>query len=321
MKKIYKIFTIVACAALFTACDNELNKSDYDCKADSSKLPVVKTGDVKGNYGIGLKLSMKVESNNDLDTVMQQGVLVGTSENLTLISGTVYPAETYKIGAEQVVVLKDLLPQTDYYYCAYAQNRDGVAYGEKKIIKTDKEWNKVPVVYENFSNTSFLDNLFFLNLGAEDGFNFFKATPSWKLTNGASFVAVMFSVNGETGGLFDADDLIECEADFTDGVFPEFKFLPFSYGAKPVQSSDLYFDSFEVIASSSPIKTKEQADAAKVYYSTTLNKDNVNKMHTVSLNDFENQICYIAIRHKAEKAGYALMISHVEANALFAPIE
>ena len=80
----------------------------------------------------------------------------------------------------------------------------------------------------------------------------------------------------------------------------------------PVQTSDIYFDSFEIIASESPIETKEQADAAKIYYKATLNKDTVNKTHTVDLSDFENKVCYIYIRHKAEKTGYALMISHVE---------
>jgi hypothetical protein len=221
-----------------------------------------------------------------------------------------------------VVTIKELEAQKEYYYCAYAQNREGVAFGEAKKLTTDKAWDRAPVVYENFSTTSFLQNLAFINLGADDGFQAGNVS-SWELglVNDASFAMLLWSIDGNTGALLAADDLIECTADFTDGVFPEFTFLPYSYGAMPVQTSDIYFDSFEIIASESPIETKEQADAAKIYYKATLNKDTVNKMHTVDLSDFENKVCYIYIRHKAEKTGYALMISHVEANALFAPIE
>ena len=303
--------------------ENESISEDYNPVFDSSKLAIVETGEALGNYGTALKLSMKTTSNNALDTVIQQGIVLATSQDqLDLIHGVVYPSNSRKVGETNVVTIKELEAQKEYYYCAYAQNREGVAFGEAKKLTTDKAWDRAPVVYENFSTTSFLQNLAFINLGADDGFQAGNVS-SWELglVNDASFAMLLWSIDGNTGALLAADDLIECTADFTDGVFPEFTFLPYSYGAMPVQTSDIYFDSFEIIASESPIETKEQADAAKIYYKATLNKDTVNKMHTVDLSDFENKVCYIYIRHKAEKTGYALMISHVEANALFAPIE
>lgn len=321
--KIYNIFFSFACVSiLFAACSEE-KKEDYNPVFDSSKLAIVETGEALGNYGTALKLSMKTTSNNALDTVIQQGIVLATSQDqLDLIHGVVYPSNSRKVGETNVVTIKELEAQKEYYYCAYAQNREGVAFGEAKKLTTDKAWDRAPVVYENFSTTSFLQNLAFINLGADDGSQAGNVS-SWELglVNDASFAMLLWSIDGNTGALLAADDLIECTADFTDGVFPEFTFLPYSYGAMPVQTSDIYFDSFEIIASESPIETKEQADAAKIYYKATLNKDTVNKMHTVDLSDFENKVCYIYIRHKAEKTGYALMISHVEANALFAPIE
>lgn len=321
--KIYNIFFSFACASVLLAACSEEKKEDYNPVFDSEKLAMVETGEVLGNYGTVLKLSMKTTDNNALDTVMQQGILLATSQDqLDLIHGVVYPSDSRKIGETYVVTIKELEAQKEYYYCAYAQNRDGVALGEAKKLTTVKAWDRAPVVYENFSTPSFLESLAYFNLDADDGFQA-ASIASWNLglINDASFAIALWSIDGATGDLLAADDLIECEADFTGGVFPEFTFLPYSYGAMPVQTSDIYFDSFEIIVSESPILTKEQADAAKVYYKTTLNKETVNKMHTVDLVDFENKVCYIGIRHKAEMTGYALMISHVEANALFVPIE
>ena len=321
--KIYNIFFYFACASiLFAACSEE-KKEDYNPTFDSGKLAIVETGEVSGNYGTALKLSMKTTGNNALDTVMQQGILLATSQDqLNLIHGVVYPAGSCKVGETMEVTIKELEAQKEYYYCAYAQNREGVSFGEVKKLTTDKAWDKAPVVYENFKTTSFLNNLAVYNLGTDDGVQAGNVA-SWDLglVNGATFALILWSLDNQTGALLAADDLIECVADFTDGVFPEFTFLPYSYGAMPVQEKDIYFDSFEIIASESPIETKEQADAAKVYYKATLTKETVNQMHTVDLSDFENKVCYIGIRHKAEKTGYAFMISHVEANALFAPIE
>lgn len=313
------IFIAMACAGLFSACNNELEKGDYDYSFDSAKLPVVTTGDVLGEYGISLKVDMQVESNNGLDTVMQQGIVVSETENIDLMSAIMVPATSKKFE-KQVLTVEGLTSGKTYYYCGYAQNQEGIAYGEKKQITMGKPWDKVSVTLADFLTPDFLNVLMVSSFGSDDGIQpaNFGQLP---IINNAPFALIMWSVDGETGEPLDTDDLIFIEADFTDGVSPEFTYLPFSYGAKPMQKKDLYFDSYEVIVSEEPFETVEQVNAAKVYFAETLNANTVNTMHTIKLPEFEGKVCYIGIRHKAEDTGYALMISHMEASALFAPIE
>lgn len=313
------IFIAIACAGLFSACNNELEKGDYDYSFDSSKLPVVTTGDVLAEYGISLKVDMQVESNNGLDTVMQQGIVVSETENIDLMSAIMVPATSKKFE-KQVLTVEGLTSGKTYYYCGYAQNQEGIAYGEKKQITMGKPWDKVSVVLADFLTPDFLNVLMVSSFGSDNGIQpaNFGQLP---IINNAPFALVMWSLDNKTGATLDTDDLIFIEADFTDGVSPEFTYLPFSYAAKPLQEKDLYFDSYEVIVSEEPFETVEQANAAKVYFAETLNAKTVNTMHTIKLPEYEGKVCYIGIRHKAEATGYALMISHMEASALFAPIE
>lgn len=92
-------------------------------------MAIVETGEALGNYGTAPKLSMKTTSNNALDTVIiQQGIVLATSQDqLDLIHGVVYPSNSRKVGETNVVTIKELEAQKEYYYCAYAQNREGVA--------------------------------------------------------------------------------------------------------------------------------------------------------------------------------------------------
>lgn len=314
------IFIAIACAGLFSACNNELEKKDYDYSFDSSKLPVVTTGDVLGEYGISLKVDMQVESNNGLDTVMQQGIVVSETENIDLLNAILVPAAS-KEFEKQVLTVDGLTSGKTYYYCAYAQNQEGVAYGEKKQITMGKPWDKVSVTLADFLTPDFFNVLLASSFGPNNGIQpaNFGQLP---IINMAPWALIMWSKDDDNGGaLLDTDDLIFIEADFTDGALPEFTFLPFSYAAKPMLKEDLYFDSYEVIVSEEPFKTVEQANAAKVYFAETLKANTVNTMHTIKLLEFEGKVCYIGIRHKAEDTGYALMISHMEASALFAPIE
>lgn len=313
------ILIAIACAGLFSACNHELEKGDYEYPFDSAKLAVVKTGEVLTNYGISMKIEMQVESNNGLDTIMQQGIVVSETENIDLINGIVTPAVSRKLE-KQVLTIEGLTSGKTYYYCAYAQNQNGVAYGEKKQITMGKPWERAAVLLTDFQTTDFLNMVMSSQFGEDDGIepaNF----GSLPIINNAPFALIMWSLDNNTGAPIDADDVIFIEADFTDGVSPEFTYLPYSYAAKPLQEKDLYFDSYEVIVSEEPFETVEQANAAKVYFSETLTAETVNTMHTVKLPDFEGKVCYIGIRHKAENTGYALMISHLEASALFAPIE
>lgn len=313
------ILIAIACAGLFSACNNELEKGDYDYPFDSTKLAVVKTGEVLADYGISMKIEMQVENNNGLDTIMQQGIVVSEVENIDLINGIVAPAASRKLE-KQVLTIEGLTSGKTYYYCAYAQNQDGVAYGEKKQITMGKPWERADVLLADFQTTDFFDMVMSAQFGEDDGVQpaNFGELP---IINKAPFALIMWSLDNTTGAAIDADDLIFIKADFTDGVSPEFTYLPYSYAAKPLQQKDMYFDSYEVIASEEPFETVEQANAAKVYFSETLNAETVNTMHTVKLPDFEGKVCYVGIRHKAEDSGYALMISHLEASALFAPIE
>ena len=312
------ILIAMACAGLFSACNNELEKGDYEYPFDSTKLAIVKTGDVLTDYGISMKIEMQVESNNGLDTVMQQGVVVSETENIDLINGIVTPAASRKIE-KQTLTVEGLTSGKTYYYCAYAQNQDGVAYGEKKQITMGKPWERAAVLLADFQTPAFLNMVMSAQFGEDDGVEpaNFGALP---IINGAPFALVMWSLDNNTGDLLNTDDVIFIEADFTDGASPEFTYLPYSFAAKPLQEKDIYFDSYEVIVSEEPFETVEQANAAKVYFSETLTAETVNTMHTVKLPDFENKVCYIGIRHKTEESGYALMISHLEASALFAPI-
>lgn len=313
------IFIAIACMGLFSACNNELEKKDYEYNFDSTKLAVVNTGEVVGEYGVSLKLEMQVESNNGLDTVMQQGIVVSETENFDLVNAILVPAESRKLE-KQTLTVEGLTSGKTYYYCGYAQNQDGVAYGKKKMITMGKPWDKVAVTLADFQTPDFLNILMTNQFGKDDGIQpaNFGQLP---ILNNAPFALIMWSLNGETGDSLDADDLIFIEADFTDGVSPEFTYLPYCYAAKPLQPKDLYFDSYEVIASDKPFETVEQANAATVYFAETLNAKTVNTMHTIKLPEFEGKVCYIGIRHKSEATGYALMISHLEASALFAPIE
>ena len=88
--KIYNIFFSFACVSiLFAACSEE-KKEDYNPVFDSSKLAIVETGEALGNYGTALKLSMKTTSNNALDTVIQQGIVLAPSQDqLDLLHGVV----------------------------------------------------------------------------------------------------------------------------------------------------------------------------------------------------------------------------------------
>lgn len=313
------IVLAMACIGLFSACNNELNKEDYEYPFDETKLAVVKTGEIVADYGVSLKVEMQVESNNGLDTVMQQGIVISETENIDLVHAIVTPASSRKLE-KQVLTIEGLTSGKSYYYCAYAQNQDGVAYGEKKQITMGKPWERAAVVLADFQSSDFLNMLMSVQLGEDDGVQVasFGALP---IINSAPFALIMWSINGQTGAPIEADDVIFIEADFTDGVSPEFTYLPYCYGAKPLQDSDYYFDSYEVIVSEEPFETAEQVNAAKVYFAETLNAETVNTMHTLKLPEFEGKTCYIGIRHRSEESGYALMISYMEASAMFAPIE
>lgn len=84
------------------------------------------------------------------------------------------------------------------------------------------------------------------------------------LVNDASFAMLLWSIDGNTGALLAADDLIECTADLQTVYFRNLRFYPIRTEQCRL-NDNIYFDSFEIIASypNPHHRNKEQADAVQ----------------------------------------------------------
>lgn len=322
MKYINLYVTALSLVAL-TACDTEdLKKADFNYPFDSTKVPVVKTEEVMGNYGVSLRIAMQTESNQHLDTVMQQGILFSSDPNMDIMADTLYPAKSNQLD-RQIVVIENLESEKDYYYCAYSQNQDGLALGEMKKVTTAHKWLRLPLYQKDFRTEAPWEGeepVLEYSFGSQNGIRR-ETFSKILLDNMAKYAYYMLSYDLQNNNepYTEADDLIQVKLDLTGGVLPEFKFFAFSFGAEPINTSNMYFDAFEVIASEELIDTKEKADAAKVYARIQLDENSVNKMQSIRLPDFEGKVCYVAIRHKFQPQGFALGIAHLEGNMLIDP--
>lgn len=327
----YKLLFLFVTAISFFACEegDTLLKSDFDRVYDSTKAPVVSTVALSTQYGVEVYAKMKVENTNGLE-ILQQGALLSTDkEKLTLTSADTLVKASSNEQIEELVTFSDLKPETTYYIRSYAVNSEAVGYGDVKTIVTGKSWERSYNFFEDFKTASSLDKFTTLQFGIkiDRGWTPLKATSFYDSAKAANpfgtanyvFVSESYAILAEDGDITDADNVLLFTSDFTDGIKARIGVTASSFGAPPVKNAN-YFDSYEIIASLTPIKTKADADNATVISKQTLTGKTVGKEVIIPLTGFDGKIVYLGIRHKYEAKGYTLIVHGVTTSAMYAPI-
>lgn len=326
----YKLLFLFVTAISFFACEegDTLLKSDFDKVYDSTKAPVVSTVAVSTQYGVEVYAKMKVENKNGLD-ILQQGALLSTDkEKLTLTSADALVKASNNEQNEELVTFSDLKPETTYYVRSYAVNSEAVGYGDVKTIVTGKSWERSYNFFEDFKTASSLDKFTTLQFGVkiDRGWSPLEATSFYDSgdanpfgTANYVFISESKAILSSDGHVTDADNVLLFTSDFTDAVKARIGVTASSFGAPPINNAK-YFDSYQIIASLTPIKTKADADNATVISKQTLTSKTVGKEVIIPLTGFDGKIVYFGIRHKYDVNGYTLIVHGITTSAMYAPI-
>lgn len=326
----YKLLFLFVAAISFFACEegDTLLKSDFDRVYDSTKAPVASTGVLSTQYGVEVYAKMKVENTNGLE-ILQQGALLSTDkEKLTLTSADTLVKALSNQQTEQTVTFSDLKPETTYYIRSYAVNSEAVGYGDVKTIVTGKSWERSYNFFEDFKTASSLDKFTTLQFGVkiDRGWSPLEATSFYDSaeanpfgTANYVFISESKAILSKDGNVTDADNVLLFTSDFTDAVKARISVTASSFGAPPINNAT-FFDSYQIIASLTPIKTKADADNATVISKQTLTGKTVGKEVIIPLAGFDGKIVYLGIRHKYEANGYTLIVHGVTTSAMYAPI-
>lgn len=150
MKSLLKIAMPLACATMviFTSCEESPVKRDYDRNINADNQPkgvVTYEADV---YQTKVRLNGKIsgyadaqdygficfadtifdKAGGDFNKVLLGGVL--TTDNIISLKGIV--------DSDELVYVSDEYAQAQqYYFAAYAQNYDGISYGDPQLFTTD----------------------------------------------------------------------------------------------------------------------------------------------------------------------------------------
>lgn len=152
------IFNTLALGVLvmgFTACEEDFKKADYDAPLpEATELPAVATGTV----GAFAETAIIEGSITPVDGMIPQswGVLVGTSENLTLTNALVM-LEGDAEKTSQTFAVAGLTDKTQYYYCTYATNGVDVAYSEIATFTTNGDAWETAEAYVGFATAEEAD--------------------------------------------------------------------------------------------------------------------------------------------------------------------
>ncbi|MDR1005092.1 MAG: hypothetical protein LBL97_08875 [Prevotellaceae bacterium] len=327
MKKyLSKYMFLLATAILLFACEDENTPSLTHIDRDASKAPVTSLSNVSTMYGQDIYVTVSVNDTQGLD-VMQSGAILSTDQTMLNVTQA-----AQRVVGEGALTFSGLNPQTTYYLCSYGINSEGVGYGEVQQIVTGKAWERVPIFKEDFTTTNFVSNFYAFQFGDSprgwiatflDG-NFYDSAAQANPFGTAEYVfcSESYSVFGSEGYITGADNLLEFVADFTDGLRPQVTIAASSFGDAPLNTGSGYWDKYYLIASLDPITTVEEADAADVIASPTVSAATSAKNVTFDLPDkYAGQVAYIGIRHLYEEDGYMLMITYVDASALYEPID
>lgn len=128
-----------------TAC-TDLDKADYNNTIDTSVLPTVATGEVSSITGTAALVGITLTEPDSTPATLQEfGVIYDTD---SILNPTVSKTATFALNADGTALgtLCGLLPDTKYYYRAYASTQLGITLGEVKSFTTGPASSEQTVV-------------------------------------------------------------------------------------------------------------------------------------------------------------------------------
>lgn len=326
MKFRFIIRTFALCVALagFTACGEDLEKTDYNRPAFTGKnLPSVTTGAVVENLGTQVTAA--------LSATAPEGTLI--TEAGLIISDA---ATDFDLSAENNIVAKTVLDETGrgevtvqnlqvgktYSYRAYALTEGGIAYGEPQQF-TCSVMERVEDLYIDFADPAAADAFTTVALLGSAGGEAPKfhdlsvvGLPVYGYVSTIFDTDVLFSsLSGRYVG--NTDNVITYKADFSgkSGVAVEFELLHMAALFGAAQNSP-----FAVYMSDAPITTLDELEGATLIGQGAMTPEDDIDVYSFLVPRAFNKPCYVSLRIKADTSNYGLALIGMGVSSMY-PVE
>jgi hypothetical protein len=138
MKNCFKTFLAIFVLVFITNCKKQ------DLPVEKYDLPVIQTLNIDHLINNGISISAKLISDGGAKSITK-GICFSTSFLPTVEDNIVVSNDS---TSQFSVLIKNLLPNTSYFFRAYATNSEGTSYGDQiQIITNEGRYNSINNLY------------------------------------------------------------------------------------------------------------------------------------------------------------------------------
>lgn len=287
----------IALVAFASCSDEDVVKSDYDYTPIATQVPAgVTSGDVSSFDVVDAVVNGSVGADS---TLLDWGVIYYTAE-MGADKALVATAKTTAFAFTFTSKLSNLVPNTTYFYKAYAVNVNGIVYGDEKTFKT-KPAAPLPFQLLATDAAAVWSAVPFVHIDADGD------TQKWGLAylDAAKTLIGLRSYSWFNAPLKPENYIIMPPIQLGSSA------AAVSYDVSALDK-DYYAEKYKVVISTAPIGTAAQARAAEAIHTEVLAGVATESKSITIPDKFKGKVVWIGFAHFGVTDMYAMNITNIK---------